>query len=76
MKLLANSEAQAQEYCDRAYAHLQQENPAYAAHMERWAVPTQDEDGQWGMVIEPVVMGAFTESELQKLDPPLELSET
>lgn len=76
MRLLANSEAQAQSYCDRAYAYLQQQQPAYAAHMERWAVPVQDEQGQWGMVIESSVMGAFTENELQKLDPPLELSET
>jgi hypothetical protein len=72
MRLLANSEAQAQEYCDRAYAYLQQDNPAYAAHMERWATPVQDEDGQWGMAIESSVMGAFSEAELERLDPPIE----
>lgn len=64
MRLYANSQQQAQQFCDRAYQFLRATDPVYAANMERWAVPSQDETGQWFMLFEEGVRGAFSESEL------------
>lgn len=67
MRLYADSQQQAQDFCDRAYVFLQQTQPEYALNMERWATPSQDDLGQWFMLFEESVRGAFTDQELTRL---------
>ena len=79
MRLLADTEDQAKSLADLAHGYMIGTDAAYAASVEagqtlRWAVPQQDEAGQWSIVVESRCLGAFTDTELLRLDPPLEVA--
>lgn len=84
MRLYADSQEQAQDFADRAHAYLlaDENDAAYARSAQagqtaRWAVPSRDVDedgsavGDWYIPVELRCLGAFTEKELARLDPPL-----
>lgn len=66
-----DSEAAAQEVCDRIHTLLLGDNELYAQSVEsghtlRWDVPHQDDDG-WYVTVDDRCIGALTETELAQV---------